>query len=97
VASAFEWCTEEFPHNHVGFFGTDESPWHDKHIGIIVLACQMGYFCCPAEGCADTLMLVQRYTDAFTASADGNTRIALSGFNGQSQRMRKVGIVATLG
>lgn len=82
MASAFEIRLKEFAHNFVGFFRRDETSRHDEHVGIVVLACQSGYLGLPAEGGTDALVLVQRHTDTFTASADGNSRIALSGFNG---------------
>ena len=65
-------------------------------VGIVVLTGQMSDFRNPAKCGTDTLVFVQGDTDSFTASADGNSRIALSGFNGQCQGMSKICIVAAL-
>lgn len=94
MTSAFKVGRKEFRHNLVGSGFIDETSRHDQYVGIIVLTGQMGDFRNPAKCRTDTLVFVQRHADAFSASADGNSRIAFAFFYSQSQWMCIIGIVA---
>lgn len=41
MASAFKWCSEKFIQNLAGSIIINETAWHDKNIGIVVLANEM--------------------------------------------------------
>ena len=82
MASAFKRSREKLVHNGIGLHVGHEAAGHDKHIGIVVLACQLGNVGPPAKSRPDALVLVQGHGDAVSASADGDARIAFSGFYG---------------
>ena len=48
VTTAFEGGGQKLIHDGIGFGQGEEASWHHKHVGVIVLACQMGYLCLPA-------------------------------------------------
>ena len=97
MASTFEVGGEELGHDTVGFLAGDEAAGHDEHVGVVVLACQMGNLGYPAKGGPDALMLVQGDADAFAAAADGDAGVAFARLDGQGQGVGKVGIVAAFG
>ena len=52
--------------------GTDHARTHAKHVGVVVLSCEVSYLGLPAECSSNNLMLVEVHVDAFSAAADGN-------------------------
>ena len=48
VTTAFEGGAQNLTHDGISFGQGEEASWHHKHVGVIVLACQMSYFCLPA-------------------------------------------------
>ena len=58
VASAFKLCREKFRHNHIRLFRADITAGHNQYVGIVVQACHVCDFCCPAECGTNTLMFV---------------------------------------
>ena len=48
VTTAFEGGGQKLTHDGISFGQGEEASWHHKHVGVIVLACQMGYLRLPA-------------------------------------------------
>ena len=72
MAAAFEFGGEELVHDFVGHVFIDEAAGHHEHIGVVVLADEMGNFGNPAEAGSNGLVLVERHVDAFARTADSD-------------------------
>ena len=84
---------EKLVHNAFCHRLVDEATGHHQHVGVVVLADQMGYLWNPAETGTDALMLVECHADALTTAADGNAGKYLAFLNTLSQGMTEVGVV----
>ena len=96
MTSSLKFSIKELCHDFVCSFRIDKSSGHNQNIGIIMLSGQVGYFRNPAKSCTDTLMLVQGNSDTFSATANGDSRIALASFYGNGQRMCVIRIVTAV-
>ena len=96
MTAAFELRIEEFIHNLLCHVVVYETSWHDKHVGIVVLADEMSNLWYPAQTGSDGLMLVQSHVDALTAAADGYSREYLSLLDAFCKGMSEIGVVAAL-
>ena len=81
MATAFEGCGKELVHDLTGHVVVDESAWHHEHVGIVVLADEMGNLWDPAQTGTYLLVLVQRDGDTLARATDGNTGINLTAFD----------------
>lgn len=97
MPAALEIGIEKSLHNATSRIMIDKATGHDTDIGIVVLTCQTCDFLYPTKCRPHTLMLVQRYIYTIAAPAYRNTGIAFATLNSKSQRMGKIGIIATLG
>ena len=96
MTAAFELRIEEFIHNLLCHVVVYETSWHDKHIGIVVLADEMSNLWYPTQTGPNGLMLVQSHVDALTAAADGYSREYLSLLDAFCKGMSEVGVVAAI-
>ena len=94
VTSTFKVGREELFHNGRCGGGINEASRHNKYVGIIVLTDEMSNLGYPTESGAYALVLVERHGNAFTATADGNARVAFAFLDSLGQWVRIVGIVA---
>ena len=72
MTATLELGREVFVHNLTGHILVNEAAGHHQHVGIVVLADEVGNLGNPAQTSADALVLVQRHVDAFARAADGN-------------------------
>ena len=93
MSPTLEGGSEKLVHNLTRHIVVDKTARHYEYVGIVVLTNQMGYFWNPAKTGAHLLVLVQCDTDAFTRTADGDTRIHFTTFYTLSQRVAEVGVV----
>ena len=96
MSSTFKVSTKEFVKHFLCYFVSNISTRHNEYIGIVVSTCQIGYFRNPTQCSPNSLMFIQRYGNAVSGSADGNTGITFSCLNSQSHRMGKIRIIATI-
>lgn len=74
----------------------DKPARHHAHIGIVVLTGQTSNFLNPTKGGSYPLVLVQSNVNTIATSANRHSGIALAFFNGNGQRVSKIGIITTL-
>ena len=77
-------------------FMVDKPARHHTHIGIVVLAGQTSNFLNPTKGGSYPLMLIQSNVNTIATSTNRHSGIALAFFNGNGQRVSKIGIITTL-
>ena len=94
MAAAFEFGGEKLIHDAGGHILVDEAAGHHKHVGIVVLADEMGDLRYPTKTCADGLVLVECHVDALATAADGNAGIYLAALYALGEGMAEVRIVA---
>ena len=75
----------------------NEASRHDEHIGIVVLADEVGHLWNPAQSGAHGLVFVERHADALAAAADCDARIYLLRFDAVRKGMAEVRIVTAVG
>lgn len=93
VASALESGLEKFVKDGFGSLVVNETAGQNEHIGIVMLADEVGYLGYPRQSGTYSLMLVERHADAFAASADANAGIYFAAFDPFGQRMAEIGVV----
>ena len=74
MTTAFKFRREEFIHNLASHFFVDKTTRHYENVGIVVLSDEMSNLRNPTKSCTNALMLVERHVNAFTTTANGNTR-----------------------
>lgn len=94
MASALERSFEELVENSLGCIVVYEASGQHKHIGIVVLAYQMGNLWNPRQSGTYALMLVERHAYAFAAAADSYAGINFAALHALGQSMAEVGIIA---
>ena len=60
----------------------DESGWHHKYVGVVVLLDELSDFGAPAESGAYALMLVERHLHAVACAAECDSEIHAAAFYG---------------
>ena len=92
----FEGGSEKLVENAAGGVVVYKSAGHDEHVGIVVLADEVGYLPIPSQSGAHALVFVQRHGNAFSATANADAGIHFAALDALGQGVGKVGIVATL-
>ena len=96
VTPALKLGGEVLVHDLTGHVLVDETSRHDKHVGIVMLADEMGNLWNPAETSTYGLVLVERHVDAFAAATDSYSREHLASLDATRQSMAEVAVVARL-
>src|SRR5690554_524575 len=96
MASSFKFGIEEGFYDFFGFLGCHKACRDANYIGIVMLACQGGYFAGPAKRSTDALMFVRRDGYTVGASAYQYTSAFYLAFHGFRNGMCKVRIVDRL-
>lgn len=94
MATALKRGLEELVHYCGCRVVVDESARHYEHVGVVVLAYEVGYLWNPRQSGANALMLVERHVDSFAAAADANARIYLAALNAAGEGVAEVAVVA---
>ena len=97
MAAALKLSVEEHFENLDCLLLRDEAGGHRQHVGVVVRACKARDFLVPTQCSADALMLVCSHCNAVAAAADGDAVVIRRFLDLNGERMRVVGIVATLG
>ena len=96
VAAAFEFGGEELIHDFAGHVFIDEAAGHHEHIGVVVLADEVGNFGNPAETGTNALVLVERHVDAFARTADSDAGEYFTFLDTAREGMTEVRVVARI-
>ena len=94
MASALKFRGEELVHDLAGHVFINEAARHHQHVGIVMLADEVGDFGNPAEAGTNTLVFVECHVDAFARTADGNAGEHLACLDAASEGVTEVRVVA---
>ena len=94
MAATLKLRGEELIHDFAGHVFIDEATGHHEHIGVVVLADEVGDFGNPAEACTNGLVLVERHIDAFARTADSDAGIDFTFLDTACEGMTEVLVVA---
>lgn len=97
MATAFEFSRQEYIYNFKSHFRRNEAGWQYENIGVVVGTGKTRKFGRPAQSGADTLMLVESYTDTVATAAYGDPGVIFTFFDSDGARVGVIGVITTFG
>ena len=97
MATPFEGSVEKLVDDLDGEVGGDETSWKREYVGVVVLACEMGYLDVPTEGTANVRIFVYSHLDSVARAADDDAAGEFTTVDGRAELVGEVGVVAGVG